>query len=98
LNDIFCGQSLYDNGARKLVHVGIGLIGCTPNSIATQGTNGSCVEEQNAASLIFSLKLRSRVDELNIQYPNSKSIFVNSTAGSIDESLGKYFNYFHFIF
>lgn len=81
-------KSLYDFGARKLVHVGIGLIGCTPHSIATRGTDGSCVEEQNAASLIFSLKLRSLVDQLNIRYPNSKSIFVNSTAGSIDESLG----------
>ncbi|XP_045804722.1 GDSL esterase/lipase At1g29670-like [Trifolium pratense] len=82
-------QDLRESGARKFVLVGIGQIGCTPFSIAkaNQGTQG-CVEKYNADALIFSLKLRSLVDQLNGINLDSKYIFVNSTAGSIDSSLG----------
>jgi hypothetical protein len=94
LIDIYVLQALHAFGARKHVLVGLGKIGCTPNAIATKGlTQGQlCVEQYNADSLIFSLKLRSLVDRFNAENPDSKYIFVNSTAGSIDPSLGKYFN------
>jgi hypothetical protein len=88
---IFIGQDLRNSGARKFVLVGIGQIGCTPFSIANQGTQG-CVEKYNADALRYSLKLRSLVDQLNGINLDSKYIFVNSTAGSVDSSLGKYFN------
>lgn len=68
--------------------VGVGLIGCTPNAIATGG-NGTCVEEKNAAAYLFNDKLKSTVDEFNDNYSaDSKFIFINSTAGTIDTSLG----------
>jgi hypothetical protein len=94
LIDIYIVQALHAFGARKHVLVGLNKIGCTPYAIATKGlTQGqSCVEQYNADSLIFSLKLRSLVDRFNAENPDSKYIFVNSTAGSIDPSLGKYFN------
>ncbi|KAK2447525.1 GDSL esterase/lipase [Trifolium repens] len=80
-------QDLRVSGARKFVLVGIGQIGCTPFSIANQGTQG-CVEKYNADALRYSLKLRSLVDQLNGINLDSKYIFVNSTAGSVDSSLG----------
>ncbi|XP_045804723.1 GDSL esterase/lipase At1g29670-like [Trifolium pratense] len=83
-------QALHAAGARKHVIVGVGLIGCTPNAIATKGLKQGelCVEQYNADSLILSLKLRALVDRFNTEKPDSKYIFVNSTAGSVDPSLG----------
>ncbi|KAI5447606.1 hypothetical protein KIW84_015170 [Lathyrus oleraceus] len=70
-------KNLHNAGARKMVLVGIGAIGCTPNAIAT---HGSCVEEKNAAALIFSSKLKCLVDRLNKKFTGSKFIFRNSTS------------------
>ncbi|KAJ1402769.1 SGNH hydrolase superfamily [Sesbania bispinosa] len=82
-------QNLHDVGARKFVTVGVGLIGCTPNAISTRGTNGSCVEEENADAFIFNDNLKSLVDLFNIKFSaDSKFIFINSTAGTIDPSFG----------
>nr|AFK46716.1 unknown [Lotus japonicus] len=69
--------------------VGMGLIGCTPNAISTRGTNGACVEEENAAAIIFNNKLKSSVQKFNHKFSaDSKFIFINSTAGSLGNSLG----------
>ncbi|CAK8530829.1 unnamed protein product [Lathyrus sativus] len=70
-------KNLHNAGARKMVLVGIGAIGCTPNAIAT---HGSCAEEKNAAALIFSSKVKSLVDRLNKKFTCSKFIFRNSTS------------------
>ncbi|XP_061351995.1 GDSL esterase/lipase At1g29670-like [Gastrolobium bilobum] len=78
-------QALYYLGARKYVLVGLGRIGCMPNAISTRGTNGSCAEEENAAAFMFNKKLKSLVDHFNKQFSaDSKFIFINSTAGTID--------------
>ncbi|KAL2341060.1 hypothetical protein Fmac_009000 [Flemingia macrophylla] len=82
-------QQLRQLGARKYIMVGLGLLGCTPNSIATRMTNGSCVQEFNDAASNFSNKLSSLVDQLNANfYADSKFIFINSTSQSLDSSLG----------
>jgi len=77
---------LHDIGARKMVLVGAGPIGCTPYALAT---NGACIEEQNAAALIFSSKLKSLVDQFNNQFRDSKFVFRNSTADTFDSSKGE---------
>jgi len=74
------------------VLVGLGAIGCTPHAIATSGILGACAENQNVDALMFSQKLRSLVEQFNNLYLDSKSIFINSTSGKLDESLGKHFN------
>ncbi|MED6164064.1 hypothetical protein PIB30_086147 [Stylosanthes scabra] len=75
---------LVDVGASKLVIVGLGLPGCTPNSIKNYGRNGSCYEEGNEQVSIFNSKLPSLVDFLNYNlYPYSKSIFIDSAAVAI---------------
>ncbi|CAJ2669776.1 unnamed protein product [Trifolium pratense] len=81
-------QTLHDVGARKLVLVGLGRIGCTPKVIAANG-NGLCDENKNADALIFSHKLKSLVDKFNTLHLDSKSIFLNRTARAVlDRSLG----------
>lgn len=91
----FYGQALHAVGARKHVLVGVGLIGCIPRAISSQGTNESgCVDEQNAAAFIFNDKLKSLVDQFNTKFSaDSKYIFINSTAGTLDPSLGKHFSF-----
>ncbi|XP_058763327.1 GDSL esterase/lipase At5g45670-like [Vicia villosa] len=82
-------QILHRTWASKLVLVGLDNIGCAPLEIANEGKlDGSCVEEQNAATLIFSQKLRSLVDEFNALRIFSKTIFVNTTAITLDKSVG----------
>ncbi|KAL2328170.1 hypothetical protein Fmac_021597 [Flemingia macrophylla] len=85
----FFGQALHDDvGARKFVLVGVGLIGCTPNAISTHMTNGTCVDEVNKAAFMFNTKLKSLVDQFNNKFStDSKFIFTNSTARSLDSSL-----------
>nr|AFK46786.1 unknown [Medicago truncatula] len=81
-------ETLHEVGARKFVLVGLGQVGCTPHAIATSGKPGLCAEKQNIDTLIFSHQLRSLVDKFNIQHLDSKFIFINSTAGTPDRSLG----------
>ncbi|XP_058740637.1 GDSL esterase/lipase At1g29670-like [Vicia villosa] len=82
------GKVLYNLGARKFVAVGLGKIGCTPMVLANSSVNGPCVEELNDIEAIFSHKLRSLVDKINTKYPDSKTIFRNTTAIILDGSRG----------
>ncbi|KAK7412512.1 hypothetical protein VNO78_03976 [Psophocarpus tetragonolobus] len=76
---------LHDIGARRYVLAGLGLIGCTPSVMHTHGTNGSCVEEENAATFDFNIKLKALVDQFNCRFSaNSKFIFINSGSKDLD--------------
>ncbi|MED6164062.1 hypothetical protein PIB30_086145 [Stylosanthes scabra] len=80
-------RDLRNVGARKVVLVGVGAIGCIPRQIK----NGSCAEDVNAAAFLFNKKLRDLVDQFNNNFSSdgSKYIYVNTTAGSLlDPSLG----------
>ncbi|KHN40736.1 GDSL esterase/lipase [Glycine soja] len=59
------GQALHNLGVRKYVLAGLGRIGCTPTVMHSHGTNGSCVEEQNAAISNYNNKLKALVDQFN---------------------------------
>ncbi|KAH7544693.1 hypothetical protein FEM48_Zijuj01G0012800 [Ziziphus jujuba var. spinosa] len=72
-------QTLYNLGARKLALSGLSLIGCTPYEVATYGTNGGpCVDNINIAVQLFNTRLRSLVDDLNANFSNFKSIYINN--------------------
>ncbi|GAV89065.1 Lipase_GDSL domain-containing protein, partial [Cephalotus follicularis] len=72
-------RTLYNYGARKIALIGVGLIGCTPNAIATYGTNSSlCVDVMNNASLTFNEKLKLLVDQLSNTLTDAKFIYINS--------------------
>lgn len=93
---IFGGQLMYQIGGRKFVAVGLGKIGCLPKVIASR--NGSCDEELNNAASIFNHKLKALVDLFVIIHPDTRAIFVNTSAITFDSSSGKHFNLFNFTF
>ncbi|KAK3007493.1 hypothetical protein RJ639_014615 [Escallonia herrerae] len=72
-------RTLYNYGARKLVLIGVGQIGCSPNSLAQNSQDGStCVQRINEANQMFNTRLRSLVDDLNNNLPDAKAIFINA--------------------
>jgi hypothetical protein len=75
------------------VLVGLGRLGCTPSTIYLHGTNGSCVDEENAPAFTFNAKLKSLVDNFNNKFStDSKFIFINSTSSDGKSSDGKSFS------
>jgi len=72
-------QILYQYGARKMVLLGLGQVGCTPNELAQNSPDGStCVQRINSAIQIFNKKLKSLVNELNSNFADARFIFVDS--------------------
>ncbi|XP_008803727.1 GDSL esterase/lipase At5g45670-like [Phoenix dactylifera] len=59
-------RTLYNYGARKVVLIGVGQIGCSPNVLARLSPNGeTCVDRIDSAIQIFNRKLIALVDEFN---------------------------------
>ena len=73
---------------------GLGLIGCTPAVMHSHGTNGSCVEEQNAAISDYNNKLKALVDQFNDRFSaNSKFILIPNESNAIDIAHGNKFGF-----
>ncbi|KAK3206685.1 hypothetical protein Dsin_020731 [Dipteronia sinensis] len=74
-------KKLYKLGARKVHISGVGLIGCTPYSISTFGTNNgsACVAKLNNAALLFNKKLKLAIKRLNKKFKDAKFIFDDPT-------------------
>ncbi|KAK7332117.1 hypothetical protein VNO80_28865 [Phaseolus coccineus] len=68
-------EELHESGARKVVLVGLGALGCIPRF----AMNGSCVDEFNEAAFVFSNKLNSQVNTFNYKFPDSNFNFINSS-------------------
>ncbi|KAK9150743.1 hypothetical protein Syun_009052 [Stephania yunnanensis] len=72
-------RTLYDYGARKVALIGLGQIGCSPNSISTFSPNSSqCVERINSANRLFNDRLRSFVENINNNLPGAKFTYLNA--------------------
>ncbi|KAJ8761959.1 hypothetical protein K2173_006561 [Erythroxylum novogranatense] len=72
-------MSSYNSGARKVALTGIGRIGCTPNAIATYGTNGSlCVDYMNNAANLFNGNLKSLVDQLKNDLMDANFVYLDA--------------------
>ncbi|KAF8030998.1 hypothetical protein BT93_D0247 [Corymbia citriodora subsp. variegata] len=70
---------MYNNGARKVVLLGLGQIGCSPSELARNSSDGStCVKNINDACQIFNNKLKPVVDDFNKNYANAKFTYINS--------------------
>ncbi|KAL6992333.1 hypothetical protein U1Q18_010439, partial [Sarracenia purpurea var. burkii] len=71
--------TLYNYGARKLVLIGVGQIGCSPNALAQNSPDGSsCVQRINYANRLFNDQLVSLVDDLNNNLSDAKFIYINA--------------------
>ncbi|CAK9154698.1 unnamed protein product [Ilex paraguariensis] len=92
-------QVLYNYGARKVALIGVGQIGCSPNSLAQNSPDGStCVESYNFANRIFNNRLKSLVDDLNNNLPQAKFTYIDAYGIFQDiisnpSNFGKYFRY-----
>ncbi|KAJ9690821.1 hypothetical protein PVL29_013130 [Vitis rotundifolia] len=72
-------RTLYNYGARKVVLIGVGQIGCSPNELAQNSPDGTtCVERINYANRLFNDRLRSLVGELNNNFPDGRFIYINA--------------------
>ncbi|CAM8994798.1 unnamed protein product [Rhodiola kirilowii] len=72
-------QTIYNNGARKFVLIGVGQIGCSPSLLAQRSRDGkTCVAEVNNINNIFNTKLKSLVDQANSNFTDAKFIYINS--------------------
>ncbi|KAM5587821.1 hypothetical protein ABKV19_006327 [Rosa sericea] len=71
-------KKLYNYGARKVVLVGVGLIGCTPAAISARKNGSACVDIMNLAAQQFNQRLVSLVDQLNKNLTDAKFIYINS--------------------
>jgi len=70
---------------------GLGRFGCTPGVMHSHGTNGSCVEEQNAAALDFNNELKTLVDQFNNRFSaNSKFIMIHTAPKAFDTHGNKF--------
>jgi phospholipase/lecithinase/hemolysin len=71
-------QVLYNYGARKVVLIGVGQVGCSPNELARYSPDGTtCVERIDGAIRIFNGRLVDLVDEFNA-LPGAHFTYVNA--------------------
>ncbi|XAR66625.1 Triacylglycerol lipase [Bertholletia excelsa] len=72
-------RTLYNYGARKLVLIGVGQIGCSPNELAQNSPDGkTCVQRINDANQLFNDRLKSLADSLNNEFRDAKFIYINA--------------------
>ncbi|XP_027105656.1 GDSL esterase/lipase At1g29670-like [Coffea arabica] len=70
---------MYNYGARKLVLLGVGQIGCSPNALAQNSPDGrTCVARINNANQLFNNQLKALVDTLNNQFTDARFIYIDS--------------------
>lgn len=69
-------QRLYKHGARKMVLVGSGPLGCIPNYLS-QSSNNSCVEEINNLIMLFNSRLIDLTSTLKYTLPGSLFVYQN---------------------
>lgn len=59
--------------------IGVGQIGCSPNSLAQNSPDGrTCAENINNANKLFNNRLKGIVDEFNGNTPDAKFIYINA--------------------
>ncbi|XP_038706534.1 GDSL esterase/lipase At4g16230-like [Tripterygium wilfordii] len=69
---------LYDMGARKIVVVNVGPIGCIPYQRDTNpGSGNSCVSFPNQLAQLFNIKLRSLAVELSATLDGSRFVYAD---------------------
>ncbi|WOG85038.1 hypothetical protein DCAR_0104224 [Daucus carota subsp. sativus] len=71
-------KTAYDLGARKFALTGVSQVGCSPNSMAQNSQDGTCVKKFNDANAIYNDRLKKLVDTLNKDHPDAKFTYTNA--------------------
>lgn len=61
-------QRFYELGARRVLVLSSGPLGCVPMERATRSRDGECAVELQQAAAIFNSRLRSAVNRLNRRF------------------------------
>lgn len=62
-------QQFYDLGARRVLVLSSGPLGCIPMERAVRSTNGECVPVLQKATKLFNDGLTLAIDRLNKRFP-----------------------------
>lgn len=68
---VYCGQTLYNLGARKVVVFAVGPLGCIPSQLATSNTQGKCLDTVNSYCRGFNTALRPLLTQMNSALPGA---------------------------
>ena len=71
-------QRLYNLGARKFVLMSVNPNGCTPMARTMIPMHERCIQSVNRAIHLFNTNLKAMVDEIQLELPASKLVYVNS--------------------
>ncbi|KAI3757288.1 hypothetical protein L6452_04822 [Arctium lappa] len=69
---------LYDLGARRVIVMGPGPLGCAPAERALHGINGECAPQLQNASILFESQLAQMTQDLNVKY--GSNVFIGANA------------------
>lgn len=78
MNFSFYLQRLYMIGARKMVLIGVGPLGCIPSQLSQASGNIGCVERVNKLVTLFNNRLIQLTNTLNASLPGSIFVYQNS--------------------
>ncbi|XP_042514002.1 GDSL esterase/lipase 7 [Macadamia integrifolia] len=70
-------KNLYSLGARKMVLVGIGLLGCIPSQLSMANSSDGCVKPVNNLVTLFNVRLVQLMNTLNATLPGSFFVYQN---------------------
>lgn len=87
----------YEMGARRVLVLSTGPLGCSPAMRAMRSLNGDCAPQLQQATVLFNTGLRSIVDQLNSQFnaqiytmgnsfPPSEDVFTNPAANGFSNA------------
>ncbi|XP_027066321.1 GDSL esterase/lipase At1g29670 [Coffea arabica] len=71
-------KRLYNLGARKFVLMSVNPNGCTPMARTMIPMHERCIQSVNRAIHLFNTNLKAMVDEIQLELPASKLVYVNS--------------------
>lgn len=64
-------KKIYSLGARKISIANVGPLGCIPDKLQSDSTDGSCVEKFNQLAVGYNNKLKPMLDSLSAQLPGA---------------------------
>ncbi|KAH9326027.1 hypothetical protein KI387_006205 [Taxus chinensis] len=77
-------QKLYELGARKIMVMSVGPLGCAPSQRASRSANGECHAGLQKSAADFNSLLKSTLDELNSHFAIPVYTYANSYAMNVD--------------
>ncbi|XP_072980211.1 GDSL esterase/lipase 7 [Typha angustifolia] len=70
-------ESLYRLGARKMILIGIGPLGCIPSQLSMNNSTGGCIDHINELVVAFNRRLVPLMTRLNSSLPGSFFVYDN---------------------